>query len=113
LQGESRMEIILAVIVLAVLGFWAWNANNHKKPQSNEKHPLDIINDNAVSKQQSVEETAPYKVEPPVVVAVPVEVKEEKVVAEPAKKPAKKPAPKRAPAKKTTPAKRTAKKKAV
>ena len=53
------MEIIVALAVLAVLGFWAWNAN--KKPNTDEKHPLDIVNDNAVSKQ----EAAPYKIETP------------------------------------------------
>ena len=108
------MEIIVALVVLAVLGYWAWNANNAKKDQSSDKHPLDIINDNAVEKQ------APYKVpEPAAITPIPlvaepvqpvVEVKAE-VVTE-AVKPAKKaPAKKAAPAKKPAPAKKTTVKK--
>ena len=104
------MEIIVALVVLAVLGYWAWNANNAKKDQSSDKHPLDIINDNAVEK------SVPYKVPEPVAptpiplvveVAEPAPVVEAKaeVVAE-AVKPAKK-----APAKKATPAKKSAAKK--
>jgi hypothetical protein len=112
------MEIIVALVVLAVLGYWAWTANNAKKDQSSDKHPLDIINDNAVEKQ------APYKVPEPaattpiplvVEVAEPAPVVETKVVEPaPAKKaPAKKaPVPaKKAPAKKPAPAKKTTAKK--
>ena len=106
------MEIILVLVVVAVLGYWAWNANNAKKDQSADKHPLDIINDNAVEK------AAPYKVPEPVApipiplvveVAKPAPVVEAKaeVVTE-AVKPAKK-----APAKKAAPAKKPAAKKAV
>ena len=105
------MEIIVVLVALAVVGYWAWNANNAKKDQSSDKHPLDIINDNAVEKQ------APYKVPEPVattpipLVVEPVqpvvEAKAE-VVAE-AVKPAKKPAPaKKPPVKKTAPAKKPA-----
>jgi hypothetical protein len=104
------MEIIVVLVALAVVGYWAWNANNAKKDQSSDKHPLDIINDNAVEKQ------APYKVpEPAATTPIPlvvepvqpvVEAKTEVVaeVVKPAKKaPAKKPAAKKAaPAKKTT-----------
>jgi hypothetical protein len=112
------MEIILVLVVVAVLGYWAWNANNAKKDQSADKHPLDIINDNAVEK------SAPYKVPEPVAptpiplvveVAEPAPVVETKVV-EPApvkKAPVKKaPVPaKKAPAKKPAPAKKTTVKK--
>ena len=104
------MEIIVVLVALAVVGYWAWNANNAKKDQSSDKHPLDIINDNAVEKQ------APYKVpEPAAIIPIPlvvepvqpvVEAKAE-VVAE-AVKPAKK-----APAKKAAPAKKSAAKKAA
>ena len=103
------MEIILVLVVVAVLGYWAWNANNAKKDQLADKHPLDIINDNAVEK------SAPYKVPEPVAptpiplvveVAEPAPVVETKVV---------EPAPvKKAPVKKASaPAKKTAVKKAV
>ena len=116
------MEIIVVLVALAVVGYWAWNANNAKKDQSSDKHPLDIINDNAVEKQ------APYKVPEPVattpipLVVEPVqpvvEAKAEVVaeVVKPAKKaPAKKAAPAKKPAaKKAAPAKKTTvKKKAV
>jgi len=105
------MEIILVLVVVAVLGYWAWNANSAKKDQSADKHPLDIINDNAVEK------SAPYKVPEPVAptpiplvveVAEPVPVVEIKAV-EPA--PVKKAPVKKAPVKKAVPAmKPTAKK---
>jgi hypothetical protein len=108
------MEIILVLVVVAVLGYWAWNANNAKKDQLADKHPLDIINDNAVEK------SAPYKVPEPVAptpiplvveVAEPAPVVETKVV-EPA--PVKKAPVKKAPVKKASvPAKKTAVKKAV
>jgi outer membrane biosynthesis protein TonB len=109
------MEIILALVVVAVLGFWIWNSNNAKKDQSSDKHPLDIINDNAVEKQ------APYKVpEPAATTPIPlvvepvqpvVEAKAEVVTeaVKPAKRPAKRPAPaKKPPVKKTAPAKKPA-----
>jgi hypothetical protein len=105
------MEIIVALVVLAVLGYWAWNANNAKKDQSSDKHPLDIVNDNAVEKQ------APYKVpEPAATTPIPLVVEPVQPVQVEAKveagteavKPAKK-----APAKKAAPAKKTAAKKAV
>lgn len=100
------MEIIVALVVLAVLGFWAWNAN--KKPNTDEKHPLDIVNDNAVAKQ----EAAPYKIETPAPVVqevpspAPAPIAEEK----PAKK---KPAAKKVVAKKATTTAKSSKKKAV
>ena len=112
------MEIILVLVVVAVLGYWAWNANSAKKDQSADKHPLDIINDNAVEK------SAPYKVPEPVAptpiplvveVAKPAPVVEAKaeVVTE-AVKPAKKAAPAKKPAaKKAAPAKKTTVKKKV
>jgi hypothetical protein len=31
------MEIILVLVVVAVLGYWAWNANSAKKDQSADK----------------------------------------------------------------------------
>lgn len=105
------MEIIVALVVLAVLGYWAWTANNAKKDQSADKHPLDIINDNAVEK------SAPYKVpEPAATTPIPLVVEPVQLVQVEAKveavteavKPAKK-----APAKKSAPAKKTAAKKAV
>ena len=113
------MEIIVALVVLAVLGYWAWTANNAKKDQSSDKHPLDIINDNAVEK------SAPYKVpEPAATTPIPlvvepvqpvVEAKAEVVTeaVQPAKKaPAKKAAPaKKTTAKKAAPAKKTTVKK--
>ena len=98
------MEIIVALVVLAVLGFWAWNAN--KKPNTDEKHPLDIVNDNAVAKQ----EAAPYKIETPAPVVqevlppAPAPITEEK----PAKK---KPAAKKVVAKKATTTTKSSKKK--
>lgn len=105
------MEIIVALVVLAVLGFWAWNAN--KKPNTDEKHPLDIVNDNAVTKQ----EAAPYKIETPVPVVQEVPspalapVTEGKPVEEkPAKK---KPAAKKVVAKKATTTAKSSKKKAA
>ncbi len=112
------MEIIVALVVLAVLGYWAWNANNAKKDQSADKHPLDIVNDNAVEKQ------APYKVpEPAATTPTPLVVEPVQPVVEavaeavkPAKKaPAKKAAAAKKPAaKKAAPAKKTTvKKKAV
>jgi len=116
------MEIILVLVVVAVLGYWAWNANNVKKDQSADKHPLDIINDNAVEK------SAPYKVPEPVAptpiplvvesapVVEPTPVVETKV-AEPApakRVPAKKAAPAKKPAaKKAAPAKKTTVKKKI
>jgi hypothetical protein len=112
------MEIIVALVVLVVLGYWAWNANNAKKNQSSDKHPLDIVNDNAVEK------SAPYKVPEPVAptpiplvvesapVVEPTPVVETKV-AEPAPAPAKKASAKKAPAKKTAPAKKPVVKKAA
>jgi hypothetical protein len=106
------MEIILVLVVVAVLGFWAWNANNAKKDQSSDKHPLDIINDNAVEKQ------APYKVPEPVattpipLVVKVVEVEAKAEVVTEAVKPAKKPAPaKKPPVKTTAPAKKALAKK--
>ena len=108
------MEIIVALVVLAVVGVWAWNANNAKKDQSSDKHPLDIINDNAVEKQApyTVPEPAATTPIPLVVKVVEVEAKAE-VVTE-AVKPAKKAAPaKKAPAKKVAPAKKTTAKKTV
>ena len=113
------MEIILVIVVVAVLGYWAWNANNAKKDQSANKHPLDIINDNAVEK------SAPYKVPEPVAptpIPLVVEVAESAPVVEtkaaepaPVKKAPVKKAPAKKPAvKKATPAKKpTAKKTAV
>lgn len=110
------MEIIVALVVLAVLGFWAWNAN--KKPNTDEKHPLDIVNDNAVAKQ----EAAPYKIETPapVVQEVPPPAPVVQEVPPPApapiteEKPAKKkPAAKKVVAKKATTTAKSSKKKAA
>jgi len=108
------MEIIIVLVVLAVVGYWAWNANNAKKDQSSDKHPLDIINDNAVEKQ------APYKVPEPVATtpiplvvepvqpAVEAKVEAKVEVGAEAVKPTRK-----APAKKAAPAKKPATKKAA
>lgn len=102
------MEIIVVLVVLAVLGYWAWSANNAKKDQSSDKHPLDIVNDNAVEKQ------APYKVEPPKVdVNLVLGVPEIKTVIPESATETSKPEAKKAPAKKAAPAKKTAAKKAA
>ena len=107
------MEIILLVIVVAVLGYWAWTANKPKaetvKPETPAPAPYKVPEPVAEPVQPVVE----AKVDP-VAVALDLEPLDLAATAEPAKKPRKPRAPKAAtakPAKEKAPAKAKAPKK--
>jgi hypothetical protein len=83
--GEFIMEIVLVVIVIGLLGYWAYT--NLNKEKSNEPHPLDTF-------------TKPVETAAPAPVAEPVRVEAVEPAPKPKRAPAvKKPAAPRAPAK--------------
>ncbi len=106
------MEIILVLVVVAVLGYWAWTANNKPKTETAKEETPPMPE----SKPEVVEVQQPAAVKAdPVAVALDLEPMDLSATAEPAKKPRKPRAPKaeKPAAKKAAPKKAAAKTKKV